>query len=704
MPVDDDRVDAIVAAATAVYDDAELAILRLMTARLARGLDEADWQRKRLAEVGQLKSGLSSIVARLNSRGAAAARTAVAQAWRAGAASAITDLGGRGWVPQKHPQAVQALAEALVGELRPLHSQILPQAASAYRNAIGAATGRKLAGAADTRRAAQAAWAALVDDGITGFVDKRGRRWRLSSYVEMATRTAVARAIDVGVIDQVQAAGGVFVYVSNRPLQCSVCLVPGTLIEGPVPTGACRSEYSGDVVRIRTAAGHDLTGTPDHPVLTAQGWRPLKDLRPGDQVISDSREHGAERVMPDHIQVPTRIEEFADTGLPFLATGPVRRDLNSDRAYREIHHMRADSDLLPERCATFTQPFGDLRLVGRIGTAAPLSCCSYARFGLRGACPASVGFVGCGDPIAALLVGGVSPAGTYCLSGVSGSLLMPCGSHVVDDDLMARARPYASAPQIVRYDAAADTECRAELFSGLACLIAGDKCSSLIRAERGFAVAGTHGNAARLDSCTSPGIADADGGARLMQSLAGQVHLDEVIDVGVRQFTGHVWDLQTVPGWFLANRIVTHNCRPWEGKILSITYPARRPAKATVGDARRAGLGHPNCLHTLRPWREGLKVKAGTPDPAADEARARQRYLERGVRRWREREIGALSPQAAAGAKAKVAAWHAELARHVAATGLARQRHREFPGAGYAAPPSRRGDTARHPRNPPTGG
>lgn len=45
-------------------------------------------------------------------------------------------------------------------------------------------------------QAAQKALDDLAERGITGFVDKAGRRWDLTTYVEMATRTAVSAAWD----------------------------------------------------------------------------------------------------------------------------------------------------------------------------------------------------------------------------------------------------------------------------------------------------------------------------------------------------------------------------------------------------------------------------------------------------------------------------------------------------------------------------
>jgi hypothetical protein len=223
MPVDPARFDGIADAVAAVYDEAELALLRLITARLARDLDAADWQQRRLAEVGQLQSAARAIVARLNTAGPGAVRDAMAAAWRAGNDAALTDLARTAAVPGKHPQAVQALTDAILGELRPLHAQILPSAGSAYRNAIAAATSRKLTGVQSTRRAAQAAWTALVDDGITSFTDVRGRNWRLHTYVEMAVRTGVTRSISIAVEDACRAAGNPFVYVTDRQQECAVC-------------------------------------------------------------------------------------------------------------------------------------------------------------------------------------------------------------------------------------------------------------------------------------------------------------------------------------------------------------------------------------------------------------------------------------------------------------------------------------------------
>lgn len=232
MPVNPAAVDDIAAAVAGVYSEAELALLRIVTRHLADGVDAPDWAVRRLTEVAAVRRAAQLVVDAVESRGRAMARAAVAAGYRAGNAAAVVDLAGRvagdvghlaRGADRRHGSAVQALADALVDELRPVHEAILPATVNAYRRAVAAGTARALAGRIPTRQAAQAAWAGLVDRGITGFTDVAGRRWRLHSYVEMAVRTAAARAVVAGLADEYTAAGHRLVYVSDHRGECDLC-------------------------------------------------------------------------------------------------------------------------------------------------------------------------------------------------------------------------------------------------------------------------------------------------------------------------------------------------------------------------------------------------------------------------------------------------------------------------------------------------
>lgn len=74
-------------------------------------------------------------------------------------------------------------------------------------------------------KAAQKALDDLGRDGLTGFVDKAGRRWNLATYTEMATRTAVSNAIDAALAASLTRAGADLVVVGTHSTEgsCALC-------------------------------------------------------------------------------------------------------------------------------------------------------------------------------------------------------------------------------------------------------------------------------------------------------------------------------------------------------------------------------------------------------------------------------------------------------------------------------------------------
>jgi hypothetical protein len=100
----------------------------------------------------------------------------------------------------------------------------------------------------------------------------------------------------------------------------------------------------------------------------------------------------------------------------------------------------------------------------------------------------------------------------------------------------------------------------------------------------------------------------------------------------------------------------------------------------SLEEARAAGLYHPNCRHSLRPFLPGVTRPdplAAGPRGATYEDTQEQRRLERQVRAWRRREAVALDDRARRNAAASVRATQASLAALTASTGLRRQRARE---------------------------
>lgn len=162
-------------------------------------------------------------------------------------------------------------------------------------------------------------------------------------------------------------------------------------------------------------------------------------------------------------------------------------------------------------------------------------------------------------------------------------------------------------------------------------------------------------------------------------------NLASYAEMAMRSTTGQTAVQGALDGYVAADRdlvIVSDSpeecelCRPWEGRVLSIT--GKTAGYPTVADAAAAGLWHPGCTHTVGLWVPGLSRRMqGTANPQGYDDRQEQRYLERGVRQWKRREAVALDDAAKRRAAAKTREWQGRLREHVDATGMQRLPYRE---------------------------
>lgn len=117
-------------------------------------------------------------------------------------------------------------------------------------------------------------------------------------------------------------------------------------------------------------------------------------------------------------------------------------------------------------------------------------------------------------------------------------------------------------------------------------------------------------------------------------------------------------------------------CRPWEGKILSIS--GNDPNYPSLSSAKEAGLFHPNCRHNLTGYIPGLtKVEEPKPNPKGYERTQQQRYNERQIRKYKRRIAVALSDEEKQRAQAKVRHWQSQQRDLLADTDLRRKYNRE---------------------------
>lgn len=239
MSVDPDAVDRFARSVVGIAQDAERELIRSIARTLARGIDAPGWEQRKLADLARLRRGWEQVADVYVRSGRTAVGAAVLDAGAHGQSLALDALRlllgaaardsargpgamgvreqGAGW------RAVLALADEAAGLVEATRFGVLRGAEDLYRAAVAQIVGRVLLGTRTRRSVAQQVLDRLVESGVSGFVDRSGRRWELASYVEMSTRTAAQRAMTSAHTESLRAQGLDLVIVSDAPEECRLC-------------------------------------------------------------------------------------------------------------------------------------------------------------------------------------------------------------------------------------------------------------------------------------------------------------------------------------------------------------------------------------------------------------------------------------------------------------------------------------------------
>ncbi|WP_347134774.1 phage minor capsid protein, partial [Staphylococcus aureus] len=221
-------VDSLALAVVVVYQGAETELIvgsgRLI-AQTIRSPDEAPYL------LGRLQTLASSIRDRVRGAVLDLATQVVDEASRNGNLTAMREIRqlagtgttlGPGWLPHDVNSA-RLMAEDLARRLDAAALRMTRFADDAYRAATTSAALAQILDKATPAEAQAQAWRELSAKGVTGFTDKAGREWNLSSYVEMATRTATQKAFNASHKDRLTQAGIVYFTISTTGRPCPLC-------------------------------------------------------------------------------------------------------------------------------------------------------------------------------------------------------------------------------------------------------------------------------------------------------------------------------------------------------------------------------------------------------------------------------------------------------------------------------------------------
>lgn len=371
------------------------------------------------------------------------------------------------------------------------------------------------------------------------------------------------------------------------------CVVGDTKVSGPDVKVGYRRYYEGEIVALVTAGGHELTITPNHPVLTDRGWVNAGDLQEGDNLVSGTFGNGYLTLGPSEDNAPPSIEDVVSA----LSVVGATRVSGVPVSAEEFHGDGGDSEV---------DIVARDNLLGNVGDASVVEPSPKEGFEVGSAALPGDGFSSpsLGD-VEALFWGELSSS--ECLDSL-------CAAHfnlLFGDSLPAEARGFLASPNgEVSFlkpspdDSAADAEHLSHLVDALPRLV------NLVEVGRGCDSLRTDAPhlGERFDPPAAEGEAErfrvfAEYGGRLLERLGFMVKTDRLIDKSVRQYVGHVYNLQTSEGWYSANSIITSNCfctvtpvftsKHWEGKEQQIGFErvyneVVRDQDLHGADARRA--------------------------------------------------------------------------------------------------------------------
>lgn len=213
-----------------LYDVAEASLLELLAHRVQQGIESPQWAERQLLEVQRTRREAQKLLAQLERKTAPAVQTAVEGAANRGRATAIAQVGKAATpIPSAQignlidPYKLTALAADLTGVTTRTNMQILRSVDDIHRRIIADVTAKELAGVGTRQQLADEALREYARRGITGFIDRAGRRWEMSSYVEMASRAAAMNASIEGHVQQLASQGHDLVIVSDVPQECAQC-------------------------------------------------------------------------------------------------------------------------------------------------------------------------------------------------------------------------------------------------------------------------------------------------------------------------------------------------------------------------------------------------------------------------------------------------------------------------------------------------
>lgn len=322
------------------------------------------------------------------------------------------------------------------------------------------------------------------------------------------------------------------------------CVLDGTLVStvGGI-SKVYKRRYKGLLYRITTASGNTLTVTPNHPILTDKGFIRAHLLNVGDNVVSDDGletldiigegKDNRQALIQDVFRSFRKNPSMVSCTMPAAA-----EDFHGDTVYNKVHIVTADRELRSKRNVSFFKDFVKKFFIRRFN---PIDTKTH-----KG------GFFPFFDRLFSAFTRFMRIFRKFinlffCVMSHSFKLLFVRISH---RDIVAPEKSNNLC------SGKAEPFCNASNTDSMIV-----KFKNFINAKIIGKVSPSGADAGSVHDVADNVFGNTELSSNIFDRYSTQIKIDRITDVDVIKKSCHVYNLETENGWYIANGIITHNCR-----------------------------------------------------------------------------------------------------------------------------------------------
>ena len=347
----------------------------------------------------------------------------------------------------------------------------------------------------------------------------------------------------------------------NTPPIHPSCFLPGTVVSAAGVSAQFAHRFDGEILRISIEGQDEIAITPNHPVLTRRGWIASNELHEGDDLFRVSDPATFVRLCnPDDNHAETRIEDMAEAllvagGMLSISVPKAAEDFHGDSIPGEnVHIVRANGDLSSTSDSSVCEHGNHSRFLitdTEFATFARECPLDLLPMSLNASTGGIVSLNGTGSPDSGIGTGSLQSISLGDVAD-SKSMALPCSSQ----------------------SSAGTTDGFGNIGATLPSQIPKVQFRQLGRAESGSDIQslplGSDVNAVFSQNSNDDLVSDSQLAGQRSRILSAFIATAKVLKIERINFEGHVYNLETEGGWYVAGSILAHNCRCTSIPVLTV--------------------------------------------------------------------------------------------------------------------------------------